>query len=180
MKNSNLTKCLQCEGTGAYNPTCWLCEGELYVSVTHAKDAGYTLDISDNGKDCRCPADGCYGDCCEVCEGTGMVEQRVLDDEVTRVLMYGLSQKIPPRLYRFNHRTLVEYGELLSDFAGAICRENKWINHHRSIFGDNVHLTDAGEIEAKNRVHGWHKSMDADTSKIDTFGCWADDGGLQS
>lgn len=174
----NKCTCPECEGTGAYKPDCWLCKGEMLIKIKKALAEGYSESDLEDAYDgeCRCPADECRGDSCELCEGDGTITVQQRDDEITRVLMYGITKVIPPRI------TLTHYGrvhtsdELLANFAGRVCEERGWIRWFRSMLGDEVSLTPAGEAEALSRAWEWARRHDVTLGPVDDFGRFDDDG----
>lgn len=170
--------CPECNGTGASKPDCWLCAGERIVKIKKALAEGFTEDDLEEAYDgeCYCPADECRGDSCELCEGEGKVAPQVVEDEITRVLLYGLTRSIPPRITRNHYGRPCESDDLLANFAGGVCRENGWINWYRSILGDEVSLTPAGEAEAQSRAWGWARRRDLTLGPIDDLGRLDDDG----
>lgn len=180
--NPEQCTCPACHGTGAYKPDCWLCEGEMIIKVEKALAEGYSeADIEDaHDGECRCPADECRGDSCELCEGSGTITVQQREDEITRVLMYGLTQTIPPRITRNHLGRIYETDDLLANFAGGVCQERGWIRWYRSILGDDLSLTPAGEIEARHREWNWLRRRDVMLGPIDDNGRWADDGGYCS
>lgn len=177
--NPNTINCPECDGTGAYAPSCWLCEGTRDVKIERAIAEGYDIDdleVYDDGY-CRCPAYECRGDSCDLCEGDGKVDPRVPEDEITRVLVFGLADFIPPRRYRLHNGRTVDHDELLARFAAAECRERGWLHWFVSVFGDELSLTPEGEAEAGRRYPDWVKGRDVHHAPIDALGRWADDGG---
>lgn len=173
--------CFECDGTGAYKSDCWLCEGAQMVTVKKAQAEGYHLDdledIEDDGY-CRCPAYECNGDSCGLCEGSGKMEHWRAEHEVTRVLICAHSGHIPGRMHLLGNIRRIFNDELLSNFAGRICRDREWINWFTSVFGDEISLTPAGEAEYEARIFDWHKQKDVDNCALDIGGRWADDGGF--
>lgn len=173
-------ECLECEGTGAHMPDCWLCSGERTIKIEKALAEGYTLEdleaASPEDDYCRCPADECQGDSCELCEGDGTMEGWRLEHEVTRVLTMAKTGLMPPRLHLYN-RQIIRSDELLANFAGRIARDRGWIRWFCSILGDEISLTPDGEREYDARVYDWHRQQDVENCLIDIAGRWVDDGG---
>lgn len=170
--------CPECEGTGAYKPDCWLCDGEMIIKIEKALAEGYSESDLEDAYDglCRCPADECRGDSCDLCEGDGTVAVQQREDEITRVLMYGLTRTIPPRISRSHYGRIYESYDLLSNFAGAVCKERGWIRWFRSVLGDEVSLTPSGEAEARSREWGWLRRRDVTLGPVDDKGRLEDDG----
>lgn len=170
--------CPECNGTGAYKSDCWLCAGERIIKVEKALAEGFSegdLEEVYDGE-CDCPADECWGDSCVLCEGYGRISERERDDEITRVLIYGLTQSLPPRLSRNAYGRVVEGDELLARFAGGECREKGWVRWYGSILGDELSLTPAGKAEADSRAWGWARRRDVTLGPVDDFGRLDDDG----
>lgn len=141
--------CMECDGTGAYKPDCWLCEGEMEVPISEALENGYALGDLETYPDedvCRCPAYECRGDTCGICEGSGEMEDWRLEHEVTRVLIMAKTDVMPPRLRLYNRR-IIRSDDLLAVFAGRVAKERGWIWWFCSIFGDEISLTPDGERE---------------------------------
>ena len=174
----NECTCPECNGTGAYKPDCWLCAGEMIIKVEKAVAEGWSESDLEDAYDgeCRCPADDCNGDSCDICEGYGKTSPQRVEDEITRVLMYGLTRSIPPSISRNHFGRVYESDDLLSNFAGRLCRERGWINWYRSVMGDEVSLTKAGEAEAEDRAWDWARRRDVTLGPIDDLGRLADDG----
>lgn len=170
--------CPECNGTGAYDPDCWLCEGERIVKVEKALAEGYAESDLDDAYDgeCCCPADDCRGDSCALCGGDGTITPEQREDEITRVLIYGLTKTIPPRITRNHYGRPCESDDLLALFAGRECRERRWIDWYCSILGDEVSLTPAGKAEAESRAWAWARRRDVTLGPVDDFGRLADDG----
>lgn len=176
---SDMIKCLECNGTGAYKPDCYLCEGKMEVKVSVALDHGYSagdLEIYDGEDVCRCPAYECNGDLCVICEGSGEMDAWRTEHEVTRVLIAAKTGSPPPRLFRGCWGSTWS-DELLSTFAGDIAQERGWLRWFQSILGDEISLTPAGKAEYEARIFDWHKQHDVSNCPIDIGGRWADDGG---
>lgn len=171
--------CPECDGTGSRCPDCWLCDGKRTIKVSHALAEGYAMSDLQNvyEDECDCPTDDCRGDCCELCDGFGEITERQRDDEITRVLVFGVTRDIPPRLTRSHYGRVWESDELLSSFAGGECRAKGWISWYVSVFGDEVNLTPSGEAEALSRMWGWCRQRDAALAPVDDFGRFDDDGG---
>lgn len=176
-------KCFECAGTGAACPDCWLCEGHMTVHWRRAVRQGWMkgdLDLDAGSDYVTCPRDECRGDYCDVCRGDGIVGRGLFQVEVTRVLVFGLKQRLPPVVERFtypNPRTLpalvaklkprdrflyacqapriVDRERLLSAQAARYCMERRWGNRLNSIFGHEFYLTPAGEAEAERRYPHW-------------------------
>lgn len=170
--------CPECEGTGAYKPDCWLCEGQMIIKIETALAQGYSESDLEEAYDgyCSCPSYECRGDSCELCEGDGKITVQEREDEITRVLMYGLTKSIPPRITRNHYGRPCESDELLSSFAGGVCRERGWISWFCSILGDEVSLTPAGELEAQSRAWAWARRRDLTLGPVDDLGRLDDDG----
>lgn len=180
MAANDMIKCLECNGTGAYKPDCYLCEGSMEIPVKLALEEGWNLDELEvyEGEDiCRCPSEDCHGDSCQICEGSGEMDGWRTEHEVTRVLITAKSGHIPLRLYR-GYWGSTWNDERLSSFAGELCHERNWITWFRSILGDEISLTPAGEAEYSARIFDWHRQHDVTKCQIDIGGRWADDGGL--
>lgn len=170
--------CPECDGTGAYKPDCWLCAGDMSIKVEKAVAEGYSASYLEDAYDgeCRCPADDCNGDSCDLCEGDGKVSPQRVEDEITRVLMYGVTRSIPMSISRNHFGRICESDDLLSNFAGRVCRERGWIDWYCSVLGDEVSLTKAGEAEAESRSWDWARRRDVTLGPIDDMGRLADDG----
>jgi hypothetical protein len=172
--------CGDCEGSGAHRSDCWLCKGRRYIRAKLAYRHRYRKedldDIEDDGY-CRCPA--CGGDTCVWCNGDGEVAADIEAQQETRVLVYGLTQRIPPlrvRQYWRGGRVALD-DALLSTHAARACRDKGWINWFCSVFGDEIYLTPLGEAEAKRRYVGWLCSFDSTQAPLDIHGRFDDDGG---
>lgn len=171
--------CPECDGTGAYDPDCWLCEGEMIIPIQKALDEGYSEKDLEDAYDgyCRCPADECRGDSCDLCEGDARVTQKTIDDEITRVLLCAKNGTLPARRYVLPNGRISHSDELLARFAGAECRERGWIHWFVSFMGDEISLTPAGEDEARKREIDWLRDCDVSLRYIDDVGRFEDDGG---
>ncbi|MBO6755727.1 MAG: hypothetical protein JJ902_05340 [Roseibium sp.] len=171
--------CPECDGTGAYKPDCWLCEGEMIIPVQKALDEGFAEDDLEDAYDgyCRCPSYECHGDSCDLCEGEGRVTQRTIDDEITRVLLCAMDGIVPARRYVLASGRISHSDELLARFAGVECRKRGWISWFVSIMGDEISLTPDGEVEARKRQIEWLREGDVSLRYIDDVGRFEDDGG---
>ena len=175
-----MTQCPECQGTGAYMPDCWLCKGSRDVLMSEALEEGYVeedLDFIDDGY-VVCPVYGCHGEICSLCHGDGEVLEYEIDHEITRVLVYGLEERLPPRITNHYGRRYHTY-DFLARFAGKYCRDKGWIYWFVSVFGDEISLTKEGMAEAKARRWGWYAGLDSTTCPYDDAGRWCDDGGAQ-
>lgn len=174
-----LPVCFECNGTGASQPDCWLCKGEMFISVRKAKRNGYAVeDLEDIYRgSCRCPTYECSGNTCDWCEGDGRVDPGLFEREVTRVLICAATGRIPdiPVPY-YGGWSKSDY-LLLSSVAGRHCRERHWIHWSTSILGDDLSLTDAGTVEFERRHPAWLAQFDSNWMPYDSAGRWADDGG---
>lgn len=171
-------QCPECNGTGAHKPNCWLCDGDRIIKIEKALSEGYSEEYLEDAYDgeCMCPADECRGDSCELCEGDGVVDRQAVEDEVTRVLLCAQSGTLPPRLHRLPYGRIVMEDALLANFAGGVCEDRGWIRWYRSILGDEISLTPAGEIEAKARSWDYARRKDTTLCPIDDLGRLDDDG----
>lgn len=175
-------RCFECAGTGAACPDCWLCEGHMSVHWRRAVNQGWAKgDLDLDGSDyATCPRDECRGDTCDVCGGDGVVERGQFQIEVTRVLVFGLTQRLPPVIERFSYpdpRTfarayaaldapgrfdyansrprIIDRGRLLSGHAASYCMEKRWGNRLNSMLGHEFYLTPKGNAEAARRYEHW-------------------------
>lgn len=173
--------CFECNGTGADQPDCWLCRGKMFISVHKARREGYSADdIEDYKGSCRCPADECRGDSCEWCDGAATVDPGLFEREVTRVLICAGLGHIPETPVRFHGGWRRSSRLLLSPAAGRYCKKQGWIGWWRSMFGDDISLTDAGRHEFDRRHPAWVAQFDCDWRPYDEDGRFADDGGASS
>lgn len=157
-------KCFECNGTGARDPDCWVCRGQMAVKWRRVVRLGWKkewLDGLDPGADyCRCPREGCHGDECAFCGGAGKAHPGDFQREVTRVLVYGLTQHMPPALERVtlpNGRSVVREDEerCLSAAAARHVNEKGWGWRLNSMLGHEFYLRPNGEAEAKRRYPAW-------------------------
>ena len=176
---AKMIPCPDCDGTGARNPNCWVCKGMRSPRWRRCVALGFPKtdldEIEDDGY-CRCPSMECHGDSCDLCMGDGQVSSDVPETEVTRVLIFGLTQVLPNRYRLSSYGRWLHDDGYLSTSAGAECQKRGWITRHNSIFGHEVYLTDAGRIEAERRIGGWHALHDCTLRHIDDDGRMADDG----
>jgi hypothetical protein len=173
--------CGDCRGTGAEQYDCWLCKGRRDIRATLAYRHGFRKadleDLEDDGY-CDCPA--CGGHSCYWCGGDGEVAADIPEQQETRVLIFGLTQSIPPMRVREwwnGGRVRMDDDALLSRAAAASCREKGWTHWFCSVFGDEIYLTDAGKAEAERRHVDFLASFDANNAALDADGRYDDDGG---
>ncbi|WP_269581927.1 hypothetical protein [Roseibium sp. Sym1] len=174
--------CPECNGTKAYKPDCWLCQGEMVIPIKKTIEEGYSVNDLEDAYDgqCRCPAWDCNGDPCDLCDGYGKVEPHVIEQEITRVLLCAMNGTVPPRCSSSWFGRAYESDDLLAKFAGVECRERGWIWWFVSVFGDEISLTQAGEEEARKRQVEWLRTKDVSLRHIDDIGRFEDDGGPPS
>jgi hypothetical protein len=177
--------CPDCEGHGTEQWECHVCDGSGTLKWRRAVALGYKksylagLDSADDY--CDCPRWECRcRDTCDTCAGDGYIATAVLEAEITRVLIFGITDSIPPR-YRPNHHTghlqANFSGEgVLSRWAGNECEKRRWCHISFDIFGHSLSLTDAGEAEAHKRMAEWIASHDVNWHPVDQDGRLADDG----
>lgn len=143
--------CPDCAGTGSETPDCWLCKGRMEVHCRHAYRNGWTkVDLKYSWLDdthVSCPS--CDGCTCDHCEGSGKVETSVIEQERDRVLIFALTQEIPPFRYP-SRRGSIETDRLLSRAAAAHFRNANNLNWSCSVLGDEIYLRgDAAEAAAR-------------------------------
>lgn len=181
----NTITCPDCEGHGTEQWECWCCEGHGTMKWRRAVALGWRKsDLSNLGHEddyCDCPRDDCRcRDSCDTCAGDGYVPVANIEIEITRVLLYGITDDIPPRYYvnqHTGHLQPVRFGEnLLSKAAAHACKARKWVTIYCDIFGHSVSLTDAGQEEALRRLPEWTASHDSRWELCDPVGRLADDG----
>jgi hypothetical protein len=176
---AELHTCPECNGTGAYEPDCWCCDGEMIIPIAKALENGFSEEDLEDAYDghCRCPSDECQGDPCDLCGGDGRVAHQTIEDEITRTLLCAKHGHIPARRRRLHYDRVAFDDALLARFAGCECKDRGWITWYRSIFGDEISLTASGEAEAEKRAVGWARGADVSLCWIDDDGRFADDGG---
>lgn len=149
-------ECVECNGTGAKEPDCWVCKGQRSIHIKRAYLLGYKkgdlegLDGSDDY--CDCPRYECHGDSCDFCEGDGKVTAIEAKQQAWRVLYFAARDEIPP-LFSLDHRgRIFAQDKLLSLTAARRCRDRGLISWFCSFFGDEISLTEKGERVAR-RLH---------------------------
>lgn len=101
-----------------------------------------------------CPS--CQGEECQSCEGSGAVPENYMQRERERILLTALNDgRIFPRIavdtfvpYRKRTpitRIHVDHEAYLSNAAGDVCRRAGEIHWFRTIFGDEISLTNLGK-----------------------------------
>lgn len=138
---------MECRGTGAEDPDCWLCKGDLTIKIEEAQSEGYSLDDLQGLADdeyCDCPV--CERATCDFCEGDGRVWPEVNEQQERRVLLMALNGgEIPSLIYQsFDGPPVIDRDALLSKEAAARCREKDEITWFCSVFGDEIGLTKKG------------------------------------
>lgn len=175
------TRCMDCDGTGASKPNCWLCGGRRFIKISKAIREGYQrhhLEGIEDGE-CYCPSDECRGDTCSFCEGMGTRDKDDIEIEVSRVLICALTGKLPSTPYKSDYgRVFWNESNYLSNAAGRICEDRGWIRITRMlVFGESIDLSEAGRLEAERRLPDWMAQFDVSLAPVDDYGRWGDDGG---
>lgn len=148
--------CPECNGTGADDPDCWLCEGYMSVKTRKAVKAGFDKeDLDDEGDGyCRCPA--CGGDSCEACSGDGRQPADYMRREMARVLLtasehIGCSDLFPDIRWTgggpdWYFGGIIDVDSRLSRTAhGKLYELRMSWGLSSSVFSDHVHISDDGE-----------------------------------
>jgi hypothetical protein len=164
-------KCIDCNGTGG-DDSCYLCRGHRIIPVRRALREGYQKDDLDEIYENRCDCPACHADACELCDGSGTITAEDVEREITRVLICGLTGRIPPVLSRHewpNGRVIIhDHERLLSPGASWICKKRGWSWRLQVLaFGDELHMYPAGKLEAEKRYRIWLSEL----SEI-SFGHW--------
>lgn len=152
-------KCFDCNGTGG-DDDCYLCAGNRVISVRKALRNGYEKDNLEEVYEGRCDCPHCHADSCDLCDGMGTITPEVREREITRVLIFGLTQRIPPVIERITHRNgysrVYDHERLLSSGAAWECKRRGWSWRVNILaFGHELHLHEAGKIEAMKRYPAW-------------------------
>ena len=101
----------------------------------------------------------------------------MFEREISRVLICAGLGHIPKIPVRFHGGWRRSDRLLLSPAAGRHCKKQGWIGWWRSIFGDDISLSDAGRREFEKRHLDWVTQFDSDWRPYDEDGRFADDGG---
>ena len=152
-----LVRCTDCDGSGASEPGCELCQGERHVAVADAEAAGYdradglvSEAYGDALSTMTCPE--CGGCLCGRCDGSGEIEADALAQESDRVLVCALAggRRIPTVFYRGRGGQMQRDDEtLLCYAAGGTLHQGGLIRLISTPFTDHVTLTPSGQAAAK-------------------------------
>lgn len=153
-------ECPECDGTGADKPDCYCCKGRRTIhwraAIRHGFKKRDMQNLEDDGIG-DCPS--CEADQCQACEGSGAVPGNYMQRERERILLTALNdRRIFPRIivdtfvpYRKRTpvtRVYVDHDAFLSNAAGEVCRRAGEINWFRTIFGDEISLSNRGYLAA--------------------------------
>lgn len=146
-------KCPDCNGTGSSVPDCSVCHGYLSMPWRAFMRHGYRkADLIICGSDDFADCPRCDADHCALCHGDGQVHPAEADQQRERVLIFGLTNELVPIIrqggIRGAHHRL-DRDPLLSREAAHQLRHEGKLHWFRSVFGDDIMLTPAGEEAAR-------------------------------
>lgn len=147
-QNARVT-CLECRGTGAEKPDCWLCRGNLTISTRKARRNGFDKDrligLEPTDSLCYCPA--CDASTCLACDGDGKVPPAWEDQERDRILICAAADhnEIPPRYTRYG----ADNDALL---CLSVANGMRDIGVSRSLLSDCLHLRADDEVARAAKV----------------------------
>ena len=163
MADDSMIECPECQGTGDSYPECEWCGGEEVMSYAAWRRAGLTpREIANDLErdDCDDPDDRlnstyyhCFADghgTCVFCWGDCTIDAGFMQRQIDRVLLMARTGDVYPEISMtawpgsWPDRVDLDYDAYLSMVAGNHCREHRWINWYRDIFGDTLSLTSAG------------------------------------